>query len=74
MYTIPAEDEALPVLQELETILLRLLNQPLEETLGENAVEYFFVNVIPVVCQKLIRSRYFKYILYIMLGVMLFLS
>jgi hypothetical protein len=70
MYTIPAEDEALPVLQELETILMRLLNQPLSDTLGDDVIEYFFVHVIPVVCQKLIRSRYFKYLFFFIAGVM----
>lgn len=30
MYTIPAEDEAFPVLQELNDILSRLITQPIK--------------------------------------------
>lgn len=35
MYTIPAEDEALPVLKEMDEILTRLNTLPLQETLKE---------------------------------------
>lgn len=63
MYTIPAEDEAFPHLQELNEILTRLLELPLNETLDESLIEYFFTGVFPTVCQKIIRSRYFKYCL-----------
>lgn len=34
MFTIPAEDEALPVLKELDEILTRLLTLPLEQTIS----------------------------------------
>ena len=38
MFTIPAEDEALPVLKELDAMLNRLLTQPLEATLHDQTV------------------------------------
>ena len=34
MYTIPAEDDALPGLREMEEMLTRLITLPLEETLA----------------------------------------
>lgn len=60
MFTIPAEDEALPVLKELDEILTRLVDLPISETIEETHVEFFFTSVFPPVCQKIIRSRYFK--------------
>lgn len=38
MYTIPAEDDALPGLREMEEMLTRLVTLPLEETLAEEHV------------------------------------
>lgn len=60
MFTIQAEDDALPVLKELDEILSRLVSQPIEQTIDESNIEFFFSNVFPPVCQKIIRSRYFK--------------
>lgn len=38
MYTIPAEDDALPVLHELEEILTRLMTLPIAQTLDESLI------------------------------------
>ena len=57
---IPAEDDALPGLREMDEMLTRLITLPLEDTMPAEHMEYFFVSVFPVACQKIIRSRYFK--------------
>lgn len=35
MYSIPVEDEALPILEELVELLDKLHNQPIEEVIAE---------------------------------------
>lgn len=60
MYSIPLEDEALPILEELVDLLEHLHNHPLQEVIAEEHVEYFFTLVFPPVCQKILKSRYFK--------------
>jgi hypothetical protein len=61
MYSIPAEDEALPILDELVQILDQLHSRPIAEVIVEEHTEYFLTQVFPVVCQKILKSRYFKY-------------
>lgn len=61
MYSIPAEDEALPILEELVQILDALHNKPISQVIAEEHIEYFLTQVFPVVCQKILKSRYFKY-------------
>lgn len=61
MYSIPAEDEALPILEELVQLLDQLHTRPIAEVIAEEHQEYFLTQVFPVVCQKILKSRYFKY-------------
>jgi hypothetical protein len=61
MYSIPAEDEALPILEEMVQILEQLHARPITEVIPEDHIEYFLTQVFPVVCQKILKSRYFKY-------------
>lgn len=61
MYSIPAEDEALPILDELVQILEQLHLRPIAEVIAEEHIEYFLTQVFPIVCQKILKSRYFKY-------------
>ena len=60
MYSIPLEDEALPILEEFVDLLEHLHMQPLHEVIPEEHVEYFFTQVFPPACQKILKSRYFK--------------
>ena len=63
MYTIPAEDDALPVLQELDGILQMLLKaKAIEDVMGKDAINGFFGGVFGTVAAKVIKSRYFKYV------------
>jgi len=61
MYSIPAEDEALPILDEMVQILEQLHLRPILEVFPDDHIEYFLTQVFPVVCQKILKSRYFKY-------------
>lgn len=38
MYTIPAEDEALPVLHELNEILIKLMESPVEDVIDASQI------------------------------------
>jgi hypothetical protein len=60
MFSIPAEDEALPILYEFVEVLENLNSKPIEDVLAEDAREYFFNEVFPQICTKIIKSRYFK--------------
>lgn len=64
MYSFQAEAETLPYLEEFVELFDRVHRLPLEETLqGQGVVAYFFEECFPVVCLKLINSKYFRYTL-----------
>lgn len=63
MFSSIAEEEGIPILQELIEIMQRLNTLPIEQTLVGEAVEYFFTQVFPQVSQKILSSKYFKYLL-----------
>ena len=73
MYSIPLEDQALPVLEEIVDLLTHLHTSPLSSVIAEEHIEYFFTQVFPPICQKILKSRYFKYIS-VHLGVLKFCS
>lgn len=45
----------------LEQMLQRLVDLPLSDTIPLEDAEFFFTQVFAAVCQKIIRSRFFKY-------------
>lgn len=61
LLSFEAEPAALPQLREFVEILDRLNTLPLSETLvGQEVVLFFFEECVPVICQNLVNSKYFK--------------
>lgn len=61
MLSFTIEEETIPTLVEVADLIVRLATQPLTDTLADEATqEFILTNVVPVACQKLINSKYFR--------------